>query len=92
MLPYNMTRSDVILSVSGGILVSISVCLFYLIFGKLMTKTSMIKQLLSFKFTMDFAIRMTVLTGIIFIAAFLRALYHEHFTKFWPFDQQSFEK
>ena len=79
-------------AVTGGVLISISVCLYYLVFGKLMGNSSLVKQLLSYKtLSTDFSIQMTVLTGIIFSSAFIKELYHEHFISFWPFDTRSYE-
>lgn len=72
MPPYNMTREQMLEAVSGGVLVSLSVCLFYIVFGKLMGMTSLLKQFLTFKYNDDFAIRMTVFAGIIFSAAMLK--------------------
>ena len=77
-------------AVFGGSLVALAACLFFACFGKLLGKTSLLKQLLTFKYSPDFAIRMTVLAGIIFSSAFLKELYHEHYIRFWPFDTRSF--
>ena len=92
MPPYNMTRTEMMFAVSGGVLVSLAVCMFYIIFGKLLSKTTLISQLLKFKYSPDFAIRMTAFAGVVFSAAFLKELYHEHFISFWPFDSKAFER
>ena len=71
-----MTREEMLYAVSGGVLLAIASSLFFYIFGKLFSGTNFLWQLLKFKYSPDFAIRMTALSGIIFSAAFVRALYH----------------
>ena len=90
MPPYNMTREEMLYAVSGGAMVSFAACSYFLIFGKLLGKSGMIRQLLSFRYSPEFAIQITVLAGIVFSAAFLKELYHEHFINFWPFDSRSY--
>ena len=92
MLPYNMTRQEMLLAVSGGILASIATCMFFILFGKLLGKDLLIRKMLSFKYSTDFAIRTTVLAGVIFSSALVKELYHEHFISFWPYDTRKFEQ
>ena len=89
MPPYNMTREEMLYAVCGGAIVAFATSLFFYIFGKLFSVTSFLRQLIKLKYNSDFAIRMTALSGIIFSAAFVKVLYHEHFIKFNPFDNPS---